>query len=122
MSSEESTGSFATGMMSPLARRSGGEPARRCRSDALLETRARSRLSIFSSARLPPRDDCAAEAAAAGAGRASPREGAGDGAAGVGIEMAADVGVKPATDGTADGFVFGEAAVAGAMRAPIFPF
>jgi len=84
----------------------------------LFETSARSRLSIFSNARLPLIDDC--EGVATGVGRASAREETAAGAAGAGIEPSDELGVKP-TGGTAAGFVFGEAAVAGAMRAPIFP-
>src|SRR5256885_5760146 len=92
--------------MTPLARRRGGEPARRCRSDALLVIRTRSRPSIFSSARPPFTAGCDATEAA-GVGRLSMRgAAAGVGAAGEMGEPGAEVEVKP-TGGIADGFVFG---------------
>src|SRR6266404_7373728 len=53
MSSEVRTASPGIGAISPLARSSGGEPERKCRSDALLLTSVRRRVSILSSARLP---------------------------------------------------------------------
>ena len=53
ISSELRTGSLAIGSISPLARSIGGEPARRCRSDAFLLTSVRNSVSIRSSARLP---------------------------------------------------------------------
>src|ERR1700682_5300259 len=53
MSSEVSTASPGIGAISPRARSIGGAPARRCRSDALLLTSVRRRVSILSSARLP---------------------------------------------------------------------
>src|SRR5689334_12949753 len=119
MSCDESAGSFAIGAMSPLARNIGGEPARKCRSDALLLISTRRRLSIFSSARPPLTAGC--EAGAAGVGRLS-TPGA---AAGVGIAEDTGeeltVGVKP-SGGTGDGSVFGDPARWASMRAEILPF
>jgi hypothetical protein len=119
MSSEVSTGSFGIGAISPLARSIGGEPARRCRSDALLLTSVRSRVSILSSARLPDAATAAGFAivvsgravSTRGAAAATCATGVGEGAGGAAGFDGAVLGLVPFVD-----------APFGWIRATIFPF
>src|SRR3954468_9879181 len=108
MSSELRTASPGIGAISPLARSIGGELARRCRSDALLPTSARRRVSIRSNAGLPR-----ALVVDAWVTVGSEREGLVRGAAAGGAGAAACAGV---------GLSLGAPAARGSIRAAIFPF